>query len=238
MFEVAVVAALPREIGPLVKGWRRVEREFGMIAYEFFESDSIVLVCGGIGADAARRATEAIVGLYQPTELISVGFAGALEGKLRVGDVFEPELVVDARDGSRWPAEGGSGVVVSFASVADQGQKAKLGRAYSAQAVDMEAASVAKGAEAHKLRFRAVKAISDELGFSMPAMERFVTQEGRFRTSAFAISTVLRPWTWGSVFQLARNSAKASRNLCARLSGLLGIQQNRGGAALGVQNRS
>jgi adenosylhomocysteine nucleosidase len=236
MSEVVIIAALEREIAGLVKTWRRVKRDFGTRHYEFFESEKTVLVCGGIGAEAARRATEAGIALYQPRELVSVGFAGALQDGMHVGDVLEPAVVIDARDGSHWASKvGGSGVLISFAAVASKEQKSKLARAYSAQAVDMEAASVAKGAQAHGLRFRAIKVVSDELGFAIPSMERFVTHEGRFRSAAFAMSTALHPGMWPTVFQLARNSKRASRILCEYLAVLLGAQQNLAG--VDVQNR-
>ena len=70
---------------------------------------------------------------------------------------------MDSRDGTRTDTGSGNGVLVSFPAVADPEQKAKLGKSYGAQAVDMEAAAVAKGAEARGLRFAAVKAISDEV---------------------------------------------------------------------------
>ena len=50
----------------------------------------------------------------------------------------------------------------------------KLAQSYGAQAVDMEAAAVARGAQARGVRFMAVKAISDESTFAMPSMDRFV----------------------------------------------------------------
>ena len=46
----------------------------------------------------------------------------------------------------------------------------------------MEAAAVAKGAEARGLPFAAVKVISDELAFPMPPMERFVAGDGSFQS--------------------------------------------------------
>jgi hypothetical protein len=64
--KIAMVAALEREVRPLVKGWRRVEREYLDRRFKFFESGQAVLVCGGIGAETARRATEAVIALYRP----------------------------------------------------------------------------------------------------------------------------------------------------------------------------
>lgn len=222
MSEVAIVAALEREVAGLLKSWNPVRGEFGGRYFQFWESGHAVLVCGGIGAEAARRATEAVIALYSPTELISAGFAGALERGLAVGVVLEPAAVIDARDGARLTTGQGEGVLVSFAAVANEEQKSRLARSYGAQAVDMEAASVAKGAQAHDLRFRAVKVVSDELGFPMPPMDRFVSPEGRFRSGRFAIYALLRPWLWPTVARLARNSAKAERALRQHLEGEMG----------------
>ena len=215
--KVAMVAALEREVYPLVKGWRRVEREHEGRRCKFFESDQTVVVCGGIGAEAARRATEAVIALYQPELVMSVGFAGALDPGLKVGAIFSPSCVVDARDGSRAEMAAGRGVLVSAAAVAGVDEKKKLGDSYGAQAVDMEAAAVARGAQARGVRFAAVKAISDESDFAMPALDRFVGETSQFRTARFVIFAGLRPWLWPRVIQLARNGAKASRALCAEL---------------------
>ena len=218
MPEVAIVAALEREIWPLVRHWRVADREYSGKCFRFFESEHRVAVCGGIGPQAARSAAEAIISLYRPAVVQSVGFAGALDDSLRVGEVFEPRQVIDASDGSRADTGSGAGILVSFSAVASSDQKSRLATAYQAQAVDMEAAAVAKAAEAHGLRFVAVKAISDDARFAMPPMKRFIASDGRFRSAAFGLYAALRPWLWISIFQLARNSNKASHQLCEYLS--------------------
>lgn len=215
--KVAMVAALEREVRPLIRRWRRVEREHDGRQFEFFEFDDAVLVCGGIGAEAARRATEAVIGLYQPELIQSVGFAGGLDPALKVGAIVFPKRVVDARDGSRVETVSGSGTLISSSMTAGAEQKRKLAESYSAQAVDMEAAAVARGAQARNICFVAVKAISDESDFAMPPMDRFVDREGKFRSGRFVIFAMFRPWLWRRVIQLAANSAKASRALCVVL---------------------
>lgn len=217
MPEVAIVAALEREVAPLVRRWRVVDQEHGGRKFRFFESGNAVVVCGGMGFEAARRATEATIALYRPSVVLSVGFAGALDEKLRVGDLLEPRYVVDARDGSRTDTGSGSGVLVSSPAVAGAEQKAKLAKSYGAQAVDMEAAAVAKGADARGLRFAAVKAISDEVGFAMPPMDRFIAADGSFRARSFALYAASRPFIWPDVLRLAQNSARAARALSAML---------------------
>jgi adenosylhomocysteine nucleosidase len=216
--KIAIVAALEREVRPLVNGWRVRRQESAGRQFTFFEMDRTVVVCGGMGAECARRATQAVIELYRPEQLISAGYAGALEPGLRVGQVLTPRTVIDASDGSRTDTGVGEGALVSFASVADRGQKAKLRAAYGAQAVDMEAAAVARGAQAHGLRFLACKAISDASDFSWPAVGRFVGPNGQFRTSGFAFYLALRPWLWGRVLELARDSRQASARLCRSLA--------------------
>jgi adenosylhomocysteine nucleosidase len=212
--KVALVAAMEREVRPLIKRWRAVEREHDGRQYRFFENGRAVLVCGGIGPEAARRATEAIISLYAPVLVQSVGFAGALDSTLAVGTVLTPICVIDAKDGSRIEAGVGHWVVVSVAETASVEQKAKLAQAYWAHAVDMESAAVAHGAQAHDITFVGLKAISDEAGFEMPALDPFITRDGTFRTLPFVAFVVLRPWLWLRVIRLARNSEKAAKALC------------------------
>jgi adenosylhomocysteine nucleosidase len=223
MPKVAIVAALEREVSRLTRSLSRVEHQHDGRRFVFFEADEIVIVCGGIGVEAARRAAEAAIALYKPALLQSVGFAGALDADLRAGDLFMPAFVIDARDGSRIEIEGAPGrgkgrsSLVTFASVAGAQQKASLAQAYGAQAVDMEAAGVAAAARAHGIGFAAMKVISDELNFEMPQTARFIDANSRFKTANFAAFVALRPWLWRSTATLAANSHKAAKVLCKNL---------------------
>ncbi len=218
MPKVVMVAALQREVLPLVRHWRITEREYNGRSFRFFENGEMVLVCGGIGAEAARRATEAGIALYRPGLVYSVGFAGALGPELKIGEIIVPRRVVNVADGCSVDTGVGEGVLVSFNSVASPEQKAKLADSYRAQAVDMEAAAVAQATQARGVRFAAVKAISDESNFTLPVMDRFIAPGGRFRTWKFARFVVIRPWMYKSVLTLARDSRRASNALCKRLA--------------------
>jgi adenosylhomocysteine nucleosidase len=217
MPRLAIVAALEREVRPLVKSWRVTDKEHDGRRFRFFENGEVVVVCGGIGAAASRRASEAVIAIFAPKIICSAGFAGALDPKLRVGDVVRPSSVINAGDGSRTVVEGGQGVLVSFASVASPVQKSKLRASFGADVVDMEAAAVARSAEARHKQFTVVKAISDEMDFEFPAMDRFIDADGRFSPGRFAWYAGVRPWLWPRVMRLARNSKRASHALCAYL---------------------
>lgn len=221
MRRLAIVAALEREVSGLIRECSPVKKVHEGRNYIFFEREDLVLVCGGIGVEAARCAAEAVIALYQPVLVQSVGFAGGLKATSHVGDIFSPAIVLDARDGSRTVIAGGEGTLVTYMAVAGREQKCKLAEAYGAQAVDMEAAEVAAAAHAHGIPFTATKVISDGLDFEMPSMERFIDSHGRFKTAGFALYVALRPWLWQRVVILASNSRKAARVLAEHLKELI-----------------
>jgi adenosylhomocysteine nucleosidase len=218
MSETAIIAALEREVAPLLKNARTVKKKFSGRTFTFYEQHELVIVCSGIGAEPARRAAEAVITLYHPAVLHSVGFAGALVPELHVGDILVPSTVIDARDGSRTEVGSGNRVLVTFGSIAGAKQKASLAHAYGAHAIDMEAAVIALAACADGLRFRAIKVISDDFDFEMPDLDRFIDAQGKFKTANFVAFAALRPWLWQRMVTLARNGNKASRALASYLA--------------------
>jgi adenosylhomocysteine nucleosidase len=217
MAKVAIIAALEREVAGAIKHWRASKRDYAGRRYRFFENERAVLVCGGIGAEAARRACEAVIQLYRPALIISAGLAGGLDASARVGNLLLPGRIIDAADGSVLNLAQGNGTLVSWNSVAGVEQKAKLAKAYEASAVDMEAAAVARGAQARGIGFMAVKAISDGYDFEFPQLERFIAADGHFRSAALVMFAALRPWLWPRLLRLSRNSEQAASTLCAWL---------------------
>jgi adenosylhomocysteine nucleosidase len=217
-YKVAIVAALEREVWPLVKDWPASRKQHQGRSFKFFEHEDAVLVCGGIGAEAARRAAEAIVVLYSPPLVISAGFAGGLDPALKTGHALTPRLVIDAGDGSRTDSGGGAGVLLSFGAVADSDQKASLAKAFGADVIDMEAAAVSRCAQAHGIQFMACKVVSDQRDQRLPPVARFVAADGTFQSFRFLAHVALRPWLWAGVSQLARNSSIAAQSLCKQLA--------------------
>jgi adenosylhomocysteine nucleosidase len=216
-YKIAIVAAMQREIAPLVRNWQIVTRQHEGRLYKFFEKLPVVLVCGGIGSEMARRAAEAVINLYQPAVVISAGFAGGLDPNLKAGQMLTPRHVIDAGDGSRADSGAGEGVLISVESMADVAQKAKLAKAYGAHAVDMEAAAVARSVEAHGIKFLACKVISDTHDSHLPPLMHFV-KNGQFNTGGFIAHVAIRPWLWPAVIKLAQNSAVASKVLSEALA--------------------
>jgi adenosylhomocysteine nucleosidase len=221
---IAIIAAMEREVKPLIRSWKMRMMEHDGRRYRLFESGEAVLICGGIGAAAARRATEAVIREVNPQLVISVGFAGALDDSIPVGHVLEPRAVINSADGVRTEIGSGQGILVSSATVADKEQKSRFRKAYGASAVDMEAAAVAQGAQARGVEFGALKAISDAADFNLPVLDRFVSDNGNFHSARFAFHVALRPWLWATTISLARNSSKASYALCDAIESYLDRQ--------------
>ena len=230
MPKLAIVAALEREVLPLVRNWRVSDREHAGHHFRFYENANGVAVCGGIGAAAARRATEAVIAAYAPELVYSAGFAGALDPGLKIGEIVVPKHVINFGDGSSLDTGRGEGVVVTFTSVASPEQKRKLHASFGACAVDMEAAAVALAAQARGVGFAAVKAISDVADFSMPPMDAFISPDGSFRTGKFAWFVTMRPWLWTTALRLARNSTRASHALCNWLEQMIESESKAGPA--------
>jgi len=109
-YKVAIVAAMEREVWPLMRDWPFISRTYDRHAFMFFEKDSVILVCGGIGSESARRAAEAVISLYHPQLVVSAGFAGGLDPSFKVGQLLTPRHVVDASDGSRTDSGTGEGI--------------------------------------------------------------------------------------------------------------------------------
>ena len=221
MSRLAIVAALEREVRPLIKHWQVRKREHAGREFRFYESREAIVVCGGIGPEAARRAAEAVIVLYSPDLLYSVGYAGALDPTLKVGDLLTPAQVINGSDGSRLDVSKGQGTLLSLNAVASVAQKSRLRESYGAQAIDMEASAVARAAEARGVGFRAIKVISDEFNFELPTDGRFVDAEGRFHQGRFALHALIRPWLWLPLVHLGSNSASATRALCSELRDIL-----------------
>jgi adenosylhomocysteine nucleosidase len=222
--KLAIVAALEREVQLLVRGWRsyRLPAADGLHRLRFFESEGAVVVCGGMGREAATEATRAVIERYRPQMVISVGFAGAMVPELQVASILDPAKVIAASTGTAFGTGGaGSGVLVTAAAVAGPEEKRRLAERFSAQAVDMEAAAVAKAAQAAGVRFRALKAISDELDHFVPPTEGFLSASGEFKTLRFAIHVALRPWLWASALKFGRNCTLAAEALAKTLAGLV-----------------
>ena len=212
-----IIAALERELAPLVRGWNCVRLAHDGHNYQVFLQDDLAAVAGGIGSVAAGKAARAMVARYKPELLISAGLAGALVPDLKIGSVVTPRVIIDAATATEYRCEEGDGVLVSGGRIADSQEKLALATKFHARCVDMEASGVAAVAKETGIQLRCVKAISDEVDSALPPLNQFVNGDGRFHTGKFIAWTALRPHYWGRTLALGRNSSRATQALCAWL---------------------
>jgi adenosylhomocysteine nucleosidase len=207
---------LPREIAPLIVSFSKSENR-SPNEHSVYERGSVWLVCSGIGARHAAQTARWLVAEMQPELLISAGFAGALASQHKAGDVLTPGRVIDASSGEVFRCSSDETVLVSGGAVLSGPEKQATAAKYNAHLVDMEAAAVARVAQQQGTPFLAVKAISDEVDFSMPPMERFVDAHGNFRTVKLLAHAAWHPSWWPALAKLGGNTKLASSQLCAWL---------------------
>jgi adenosylhomocysteine nucleosidase len=218
------IAALPREIASLVshRGWRADRKSLSRNIHLFEHQDAIV-ACAGMGINRASLAIEAALALGPASELISVGWAGSCNDRVQVGDTLRPNIVIDAKTGERFfialpqPQNEEPRILVTAPAPAGVKEKERLNESYHAQAVDMEAAAVARIARSRELPFCAIKAISDASDFELPDLARYSTPDGQFREAAFAFHIAFRPSVWKDVALLAKGSKLAATRLCTEI---------------------
>jgi len=227
---VGIVTAMATEVRPLIRDWRqnphpwekrpRVGHPAG-----FFESDGAVLLCGGIGYEAGKRAAEAVIEHAKPSLLIAAGLAGGLKPKWTLGRTMVAAEVVDEATGRRFKTAYGEGTVVSSREIARASKKRELASRFGADLVDMEGAAVAEVAGAHGLPFLAVKAVSDEMDFELPPLQGFVDPEGRFQSARFGFWAAWHPRWWPAIAQLKKRSDRAAAALAEKLRAVIAEAQ-------------
>ena len=212
---IAIIAALPGELKPLVKEWRRVATDTTGAKKWIFSrgADTWIAVCAGMGAEAALRAYATAVSDGPVDMLLSIGWAGSLHAEVHPGTVQVPTVVIDAQTGEQFNLTEGKRQwrLVTTARVADAAEKTRLAATYQgAVLVDMEAAAVARLAAMHEIPLLCIKGISDATGATLPDLNPFIDRRGQMRMARFLAYIAVRPRYWPSLLHLGKNSARAA----------------------------
>ncbi len=223
--KVGIVAALPGELKPLVKGWLRGAD--GVYRGTIGEAECFA-VAGGMGAACAMRGVERVCAAAgAPDALLSLGWAGSLTEQARAPDAFAVGAVVESRTGERYLLDAEGPTLVTAGHVVRRAEKRALAERYGAALVDMEAASVARLARAKGTRFLCVKAVSDDVDAELPDFNRFAGTDDQLRIAGLVGHVILRPRYWSALKLLAINSKRGAEGLamrvpqCLRQAGLI-----------------
>jgi adenosylhomocysteine nucleosidase len=223
MTRTAIIAALPGELKPLVRGWPHGTRNGVHFWAQRNPEDEWIAACAGAGQDAATRAFAAIED-GGPIDLVfSIGWAGALTPDLAPGSAHNVAGVIDVRTGERFRCDAGAGDawLATSPKVADEAEKRRLASAYDADLVDMEAAAVARLAAMRGIPFYCFKGVSDSLAARLPDFNRFLTANGQFQMGRFVVFAILRPWYWPALITMGENSKRAAEHMAETLRDFL-----------------
>lgn len=140
----------------------------------------------GFGKDMTRRKIQEILKNHRPSLVISVGLVGAVNPRLKAGDIFIPDKIIDYANpqyvykiklgtATNFPVvklvavpnlTNLSGTLVTVHKVFERHHKYELKDIIpDAFAVDMETSAVAEVLEPLGIPLLCVKAVSDELDF-------------------------------------------------------------------------
>jgi adenosylhomocysteine nucleosidase len=223
MTRVAIIAAMPGELKPLVRNWPHSTRGTVHFWAQRTEEEEWTAACAGTGPDAATRAFAGIEDGGPVDLVISIGWAGALRPEIAAGSAHNCAGVIDTRTGERFNCDAGAGKLwlATSPKVADESEKRRLATTYKTALVDMEAAAIARLAAMRSIPFYAIKGVSDPLDAKLPNFNRFIDANGQFQTPKFVLFALLRPWIWPALVQMGENSRKASQSIAERLHELL-----------------
>jgi adenosylhomocysteine nucleosidase len=235
--DVGIVFALGIELGGMedrldgavvTHGHGFVARQGGL------KGRHVVLLESGVGREAARRGTEALVAGHRPQWIVSAGFAGGLMPQIKKGDIVLADSVADL-EGKRWsidlrlgPDAASPGWHVGRLLTVDRvvyraDEKRALGQEHQALAIDMESSAVAEACSRHGIRFLAVRIVTDNVDEELPKdVERLLRPATTARRLGAAVGAILnRPSSVKDMLRLKEEALIASDRLAKFLAGVI-----------------
>ena len=218
-----LIAAEPREFSGLVQFCRNVKR-LGWPVYSARSADlngrEVLLVANGAGRRLAAQAVDVASSMGKLDLICNMGFCGALESGMEIGDIFvagrvqggDAEYVAVTPQSTR-PYH--AGVLASIDRVAQTaGEKSEL-RARGASAVEMEAAGVAAKAAQLALPFYCVRSVTDLANETfLLDFNAALRPDGRFDTMRLIAASCRRPLSLlPELLRLGKRCRIASRTL-------------------------
>ena len=183
-------------------------------------ADDIRTVANGAGAHRAASGIDNALRAFRPEAIVSMGFCGALDPSLAIGDIvvgttvfggdraFPAEPPVTSASHRRGPVRTADHVVGTAE------EKRRL-HATGAIAVEMEAAGVAQRAQKLGVPFFCIKSVTDLADETMANDFNVVLRsDGRFDTMKVLLQGLRHPWVrLPELFRLQRRCALAARSL-------------------------
>lgn len=231
-----LLAAMPRELRPIVRslGLRPADAAGGLVAWVGPDPSRpggtgalVAAAAVGVGTAAAGRGTARALGRLAPAEVVVVGVAGAVDGRLGVADLVVPRTVLDGATGARYtalPAAGGRGEAIRRAALGEAPEGAlltveTLGAPLpdpmppDTLAIDMETSAIARVCDEHHVPWVVVRAVSDVPGTVTSELRTLVRDDGRIRVGATLRLLVRHPSRVPRLVRLGLGARRAQRRL-------------------------
>ncbi len=204
-----------------------------------WEKKNIVLVRSGVGKLRARDTVLQVIDHFQPEVLISIGYAGAVQPELNIGDLVIADVILEAKgEGEYFPdpnwlgrARGISchdgvkafvgGLLTVDGVIHDPASKQELGERYSVQAVEMETSAIAGVAEERGLPLLSLRAISDRLDQELLDSSSFLGSDGEISTLKAGWYVLTHPCAIKNALSLRAQTQIATQAMTRFLSDLL-----------------
>jgi adenosylhomocysteine nucleosidase len=221
------IAADQRECNGWVSHWeavRRISLPVNWARAGRWKGRDVIAIANGAGVD---RAFAAVILASRPAAVCNIGFCGALDESLGIGDVV---IALEVRDNtstrerkyetlvpdiSNAKSFALSGVVVSIDRVAQTASEKRNLRATGASIVEMEAAGVARAAEDLGLPFYCIRAVSDLAGEDFENdFNAALDPNGQFSALRLVMGALASPRKrFAELLRLQRRTALASERL-------------------------
>jgi adenosylhomocysteine nucleosidase len=237
--DVVVAFALGVEAGgtvDLLEG-SRYSRCASFVEYAgSWEGHRVAIVETGVGREAAAAATADMIAVHRPRWVISAGFAGAMTAELKRGHILMADEVTDPQQHhlaiglqiDRTTIESSRGLHVGRLLTVDRlirtaAEKQELAAQHAAVACDMETFAVAEVCQQHKVRFLAVRIVTDGIDDELPQeIERLLDQKSLAAKLGAATGAVFkRPSSIKDMWKLKEDALLASDRLAKFLAGIV-----------------
>jgi adenosylhomocysteine nucleosidase len=225
---LGMIAAFRWEVSALLRKAPGVER-LGSERYRFsWRGRPVLLAIAGTGSENSYRTSREMLRESSLCGLVSIGFAGGLNGSISAGELILAEEVIEQVSGERFPcqetltpiAAANRGKLLSVpAVVTSASEKRSLGSSWNALAVDMESAGVGRAAREAGLPFGAVKSITDGSEQSLAIdFQRCWSQHGELSSWKILREAVRSSGGLRDLMRLAGSSRRAAGSLALALA--------------------
>ncbi len=227
---IGLVVALLEELKP-VAARLGLHAPPGVVVHGSFAGQDLSALISGIGRERAASTAQRLMTEHGCTVLLTVGFAGALDPELAVGQVVlvesaahegEPPLAGLLPAAGPYPWRRGA-CLTAPAPLYTAEEKAAAHQRTGAAVVDTETAAVAAVAHDHGVPWIGVRVVSDAAGETLPwfVAKHLDPAAGEVHLFRMFGDIVWRPAAWLALVRLAWRTRRAGRRLAEAVADVL-----------------